>query len=63
MDHSDIMVFFCTELDEETGAKEQYVSHGVNIKTHENVVLPSDPRWKFIDQCVFDRDYWEWFLK
>lgn len=57
-----IILVLCDEIDEKTKQKtgKQIVSHGVDINTMENVVLPSDYPERL---GVFHRDLQEWVAR
>jgi hypothetical protein len=60
--HSDVMVILHTEKLPKTNKSITMVSHGINVRTFENVILPN----VFLDQLgavVFDKDYAAYFLK
>ena len=61
--HSDIAVIFERDKNPKTGEMETIVSHGVDINTLEIIVLPTELKSLFMNNCEWCIIQKEYFLK
>lgn len=55
-----ILLITYTDRDKYTGIKGLFVSHGIDLETDLNVVLPQVPLSCF--NAIYDPDFGEWFI-